>query len=268
MTKVRLDVAVFENGLVESREKARALIMEGKIYVNGQKLDKPGISVASDAKFEIAGEGCPYVSRGGLKLQKALDEFGVAVVNATALDIGSSTGGFTDCLLKHGAKKIYAVDSGTAQLDYKLRTDNRVIVLEKTNFRYLEYAEINERIDIAVMDVSFISVLKLADNLKKFLEIDSEIIILIKPQFEAQRHQASFKGVIRDKGMHLSIIENVIYNMSEKKYYLRDLTYSPVKGPKGNIEFLARFSLSDAYKNESFDSKMKECVEEAHRFLK
>ncbi len=267
MSKMRLDVAVFQGGLAESREKARALIMEGLVYVEGQKRDKPGEPVAADAKIEVIGQRCPYVSRGGLKLEKALDTFGVTVENKTVMDVGASTGGFTDCMLKRGAKKVYAVDSGTGQLDYTLRKDGRVAVMEKTNFRYLDAGAIPDKIDVAVMDVSFISVLKLADNLKNFLKDDSRIIVLIKPQFEAEKGVPD-KGVVSDMKMHVAIVKRVVDGMMEKHYFLRNLTHSPIKGPKGNIEFLAEFSLNKPESEIDGGKIIKECVEEAHRSFK
>ncbi len=266
MSKIRLDIAVFNKGLTESREKARALIMEGKVYVNGIKHDKPGMSVKDDAKIEIIAAGCPYVSRGGLKLEKAINEFGVEVSGKIAMDIGSSTGGFTDCLLQKGAAKVYSIDSGTAQMAYNLRNDERIIVMEKTNFRYLEPSRIADKIDVAVMDVSFISAVKLMDNLSNFVTEDTIIIILIKPQFEAEKRQVG-KGVINNAKIHNEVLKNVIRGIEDKGFEADTLTYSPIKGPKGNIEFLVKIHKTQEIHKMKQDI-IEKCVSSAHEALK
>ena len=235
--KVRLDKLLFEKGLVESREKSRALILEGNVTVNGIVIDKAGTLVRQDVELKIA-ERMPYVSRGGLKLQHALEVFSINVKGETAMDAGASTGGFTDCLLQYGARKVYAVDVGYGQFHWRLRNDERVVLLEKTNIRYLEKNKIHDKIDIVVIDVSFISLLKVIPKVKEFLKPSGEIVALIKPQFEAGRRDVGKGGVIRDKKIRLEtvgIIERESEKMGLKSMGVEE---SPIKGPKGNIEYL------------------------------
>lgn len=235
--KVRLDKLLFEKGLVESREKSRALILEGNVTVNGIVIDKAGTLVRQDVELKIA-ERMPYVSRGGLKLQHALEVFSINVKGETAMDAGASTGGFTDCLLQYGARKVYAVDVGYGQFHWRLRNDERVVLLEKTNIRYLEKNKIHDKIDIAVIDVSFISLLKVIPKVKEFLKPSGEIVALIKPQFEAGRRDVGKGGVIRDEKIRLEtvgIIERESEKMGLKSMGVEE---SPIKGPKGNIEYL------------------------------
>ncbi len=267
MSKVRLDLLVFNRGLADSREKAKALIMEGNVYVNGIKQDKAGAQCDENAKIELKDTGCPFVSRGGLKLQKALQVFNINVEGFTALDIGASTGGFTDCLLKHNARKVYSVDVGYNQLAYSLRCDERVIVFEKTNFRYFEKENITDNIDIVVMDVSFISITKLCENILNFINEDTDMVFLIKPQFEAEKNSVGKNGVIADAKSHSKIVKNVVDNLYSHGYYLRELDFSPIKGPKGNIEFISRFSLKEEYQLENVESKIDEIVKNAHEAL-
>lgn len=267
MMKKRLDVLLFEKGLAESREKAKALIMAGLVYVNLQKADKAGQPVSEEDILEVRGNSCPFVSRGGLKLDKALKVFSIDVKDKIALDVGASSGGFTDCLLQNGAKRVYAVDVGYGQMSYKLRIDERVTVFEKTNFRNMSNDLISEKIDIAVMDVSFISVVKLADNLKNFIKETCDIIILIKPQFEAQKSVVGKNGVISDSAAHETIVVNTIYALENKGYYLKNIDFSPIKGPKGNIEFISQYSLDPKDKMTDIEHNVRACVKKAHEEL-
>lgn len=243
--KERLDVLLYEKGLAESREKAKRLIMAGIVFVANQRVDKAGTKVNTDDEIEVRGDKNPYVSRGGFKLEKALKEFEISAENKICMDVGASSGGFTDVLLQNGASKVYSIDVGHGQLAYKLREDSKVIVLEKTNFRNMEFDKVGELIDLAVMDVSFISVLKLADNLLNFLKEDGEYICLIKPQFEAGKEEVGKNGVVKDSKVHKKVLENVISGLKEKGLYLKKLDYSPIKGPKGNIEFIALFDKNE-----------------------
>ncbi len=267
MMKKRLDVLLFEKGLAESREKAKALIMAGLVYVNQQKADKAGQPVLEEAVLEVRGNSCPFVSRGGLKLDKALKVFSVDVKDKIALDIGASSGGFTDCLLQNGAKKVYAVDVGYGQMAYKLRIDERIILFEKTNFRNMSNELIPEKAHIAVMDVSFISVIKLADNLKNFIKDDCGIIILIKPQFEAQKNLVGKNGVITAPAVHHTIVFNTVSELEDKGYYLKNIDFSPIKGPKGNIEFITHYTLNPQDKMSDIESSVNICVKKAHEEL-
>ncbi|MBI4686675.1 MAG: TlyA family RNA methyltransferase [Nitrospirae bacterium] len=249
--KIRLDKLIFEKGLAPSREKAQALILEGNVLVNGIKVDKAGTLVREDAQIEIL-QRMPYVSRGGLKLEGAIKDFGIDVTGKTAMDVGASTGGFTDCLLQHGAKKVYAIDVGYGQLDWKLRNDQRVVVLEKANMRYLEdfikrqgarvegqeFEDlIKGNIDMATIDVSFISLTKVMPEVIKFLKKDGEIIALIKPQFEAERKDIK-KGVVRDEAKRLDVVEKIKDEIMKMGLQVKGVIQSPIKGPKGNIEYL------------------------------
>lgn len=265
--KKRIDIMLYEKGLAESREKAKALIMAGIVYANGQKADKAGQPVTEDDLLEVRGNPCPFVSRGGLKLNKALRIFSIDVKDKTALDVGASSGGFTDCLLQNGAKKVYAVDVGYGQIAYKLRTDERVVLFEKTNFRNMPSEIIPEKIDIAVMDVSFISIVKLADNLKAFLKNDSVMVILIKPQFEAQKSLVGKNGVVSDANVHKDILIKAILDLENKGVFLKNIDFSPVKGPKGNIEFITEFSLNPKNKLDDIKAHIDACVKKAHEEL-
>ena len=245
--KKRLDVYLHESGLTDSREKARILIMEGKVYVNGQKEDKPGTMIKEDAKVECKGETLKYVSRGGLKLEKAAETFGISFDNKICADIGSSTGGFTDYMLQNGAMKVYAIDSGTNQLDYKLRTDDRVVALENTNARYLTSEMIKDvPIDIVTIDVSFISLKKIIPVAISLLKDDGEIVMLIKPQFEAGREKVGKNGVVTDEETHLDVIRDIVDYCKTENLILKGLDFSPIKGPAGNIEFLLYVSKTDS----------------------
>ena len=239
MGKERLDVRVHALGLAESREKARALIMAGSVYVDGQKQTKPGAPVADGAAVEVRGERLPYVSRGGLKLEKALDEFAVDPAGLVCVDCGASTGGFTDCLLQRGAKHVYAVDVGYGQLAWSLRTDARVTVMERTNARSLTPAMFPERMELAVMDMSFISLRLVLPAVRGLLTETGQVICLVKPQFEAGREKVGKKGVVRDPAVHREVLEDFVAAVGPLGFSLAGLTFSPVRGPEGNIEYLA-----------------------------
>ena len=236
--KQRLDAAVFEAGYAESREKAKALIMAGLVYVNNQKSDKPGTTVKPDDIIEFRGAAPKYVSRGGLKLEKAVENFGFSLEGAFCADIGASTGGFTDCMLQNGAVKVYAIDVGYGQLAWKLRTDERVVNLERTNFRYVTENEIPDKLDFCSVDVSFISLALIIPVMKTIMKENAQAVCLIKPQFEAGREKVGKKGVVRDPEVHLEVIEKVIRIATENGFSILNLDYSPIKGPEGNIEYL------------------------------
>ncbi len=237
-TKFRLDRLLVERGLVESRERGHALILAGQVLVQGQKRDKAGALVPEDAEIRILGEVLPYVSRGGLKLEKALKEFAVSVEGKTALDVGASTGGFTDCLLQHGAKKVYAVDVGYGQLAWKLRQEPRVITIERVNIRDIAPTLIPEPIDIAVIDVSFISLEKVVPAILKLLKPDSEIIALIKPQFEVGRGQVGKGGIVRDEASRSAAVDRVTDFIRGSGLEVKGVIPSPITGQDGNVEFL------------------------------
>ena len=236
--KDRLDVLLVKRGLAESREKAKAVIMSGIVYVDGQKEDKAGQTFADTANIEVRGSTLKYVSRGGLKLEKAMECFDVSVKDKVCMDIGASSGGFTDCMLQNGAKKVYAVDVGHGQLAWKLRNDTRVVVMEKTNIRYVKPEDIGESIDFASIDVSFISLSKVLPAAYNLLGERGEIVALIKPQFEAGRKKVGKKGVVREKSTHIEVIQNCFAYAKENGFFVRELEFSPVKGPEGNIEYL------------------------------
>ena len=236
--KDRLDILLVKRGLAESREKAKAVIMSGIVYVDGQKEDKAGQTFADTANIEVRGSTLKYVSRGGLKLEKAMECFDVSVKDKVCMDIGASSGGFTDCMLQNGAKKVYAVDVGHGQLVWKLRNDTRVVVMEKTNIRYVKPEDIGESIDFASIDVSFISLSKVLPAAYNLLGERGEIVALIKPQFEAGREKVGKKGVVREKSTHIEVIQNCFAYAKENGFFVRELEFSPVKGPEGNIEYL------------------------------
>lgn len=242
--KTRLDILLVSKGYFSSREKAKKAIMAGEVLVDGLVFDKPGMSVPEDADIQVKGEDIPYVSRGGLKLEKAINEFDIILQDKIAMDIGASTGGFTDCMLQNGAKKVYAIDVGYGQLDYKLRIDERVVNIEKCNFRHFENMNkkgetiITEPIDFASIDVSFISLKLIFPVLKEYLRDHGKVVALIKPQFEAGREQVGKKGIVKDKDVHIEVITNVIEYAVSEKLYPMGLTYSPITGAKGNIEYL------------------------------
>ena len=240
--KERLDVLLVNRGLAESREKAKRTIMAGLVTVGGRVEDKPGSVFDTEAEINVSGKECPYVSRGGLKLEKAIEEWGVDCRGKVCMDMGASTGGFTDCMLQHGASKVYAIDVGYGQLDYKLRTDERVVNMEKTNIRYLDTGLIEEPIDLISVDVSFISLSHMLPVADRVLSDDGQVVCLVKPQFEAGRDQVGKGGIVRDPAVHSEVIKKVIVYASESGLYPLALSWSPIKGTKGNIEYILLLS--------------------------
>lgn len=236
--KERLDILMVNRGLATSREKAKAIIMSGNVFVDGQREDKAGSTFDEKCNIEVHGSTLKYVSRGGLKLEKAMTHFDVTIEGKTCMDVGSSTGGFTDCMLQNGAVKVYAVDVGHGQLDWKLRNDERVVCMEKTNIRYVTPENIDDVLDFASIDVSFISLTKVLTPVRDLLRLNGEVVCLIKPQFEAGREKVGKKGVVRDAAVHLEVIENVINYAISIGFDVLNLEFSPVKGPEGNIEYL------------------------------
>ena len=243
--KKRLDVLLTEQGYADSRSKAQAIIMSGMVYVDGQKADKPGISYEESVSIEVRGAVCPYVSRGGLKLEKALRDFGVKPDGYVCSDSGASTGGFTDCLLQQGAKKVFAIDVGYGQLDWKIRSDERVVVMERTNIRYVTPEQLGEPLDLSVIDVSFIGLEIVLPTIKTLLKPTGQVLCLIKPQFEAGKENVGKKGVVRDAKIHQMVLDNFVALVDSLGFKILGLTFSPVKGPEGNIEFLGHLTLDD-----------------------
>ncbi|MBP3241718.1 MAG: TlyA family RNA methyltransferase [Oribacterium sp.] len=250
LKKERLDVLLVNKGLSESREKAKRTIMAGIVYVNGEKEDKAGTTFDPEVEIEVRGNVLPYVSRGGLKLEKAIKEFGVSCEGKVCLDIGASTGGFTDCMLQNGAVKVFAIDVGHGQLDWKLRNDERVVCMEKTNIRYVKPEDLGELASLVSIDVSFISLQLVLPVVKTLIKDDCQVVCLIKPQFEAGRDQVGKKGVVRDKKVHVEVIEKTLSFAYSIGFELKGLTFSPIKGPEGNIEYLAELMLKDAENSE------------------
>lgn len=244
--KMRLDVAVFERGLAETREKAKALIMAGSVYLNGQKVLKGGAAVKDTDIIEVRGAVNPYVSRGGLKLHKAVQNFGLSLEGCVCMDIGASTGGFTDCMLSNGAAKVYAIDVGYGQLAWKLRCDERVVNMERTNFRYVTHEQIPEQVDFASVDVSFISLRKILPVMRDLLMDGGRAVCLIKPQFEAGRENVGKKGVVRDRAVHESVVASITEFAVESGFNVCNVDFSPIKGPEGNIEYLMLVEKSDS----------------------
>lgn len=244
--KMRLDVAVFERGLAETREKAKALIMAGSVYLNGQKALKGGAAVKATDIIEVRGAVNPYVSRGGLKLHKAVQNFGLSLEGCVCMDIGASTGGFTDCMLSNGAAKVYAIDVGYGQLAWKLRCNERVVNMERTNFRYVTHEQIPEQVDFASVDVSFISLRKILPVMRELLRDGGRAVCLIKPQFEAGRENVGKKGVVRDRAVHESVVASITEFAVESGFNVCNVDFSPIKGPEGNIEYLMLVEKSDS----------------------
>ena len=265
--KKRLDILVTERGLAESREKAKALIMAGDVYVDQQKADKPGDLYPEEAPIEVRGKGLKYVSRGGLKLEKAMAEFPITLTGLVCMDVGASTGGFTDCMLQNGAKKVYAIDVGYGQLAWSLRTDPRVVNLERTNARYLSQEQVPEPIDFFSVDVSFISLSLILPAVRPLLSENARAVCLIKPQFEAGREKVGKKGVVRDPAVHQEVIEKILSFALENGYSVLGLTFSPVKGPEGNIEYLAYLQRSDAPTQAETVPQARQVVEASHAQL-
>ena len=264
--KKRLDVLLVEQMYAETRSKAQAIIMAGLVYVNGQKADKAGMSFDADtAQIEVRGQACPYVSRGGLKLEKALRDFGVDPTGFVCSDSGCSTGGFTDCLLQQGASKVFAIDVGYGELNWKIRNDPRVVVMERTNIRYVTPEDIGEPLDLSVIDVSFISLRIVLPAIKNLLkEGQGQVLCLIKPQFEAGRENVGKNGVIREPSVHKEVLDNIVALAKDLGFKILGLTFSPVKGPAGNIEFLGHLTLADV---EGIEPDTADVVAQAHKTL-
>ncbi len=267
VNKERLDVLLVKRGLVETREKAKTTLMAGLVLVNGQKIDKAGTMVKEDAELRVLGDALPYVSRGGLKLEKAMETFGISMEGKVAADIGASTGGFTDCALQRGAAKVFAIDVGYGQLAWKLRSDPRVVNMERTNIRYVRPEDIGELLDFASIDVAFISLTKVLEPAKALLKDTGEIVALIKPQFEAGRGNVGKKGVVRDPEIHREVIRAVIDYSREIGFIPKGLTFSPIKGPEGNIEYLVHLAQSGETADTVTEEKIDEVVDEAHKTL-
>ena len=265
--KERLDILLVEKGICESREKAKTNIMAGLIFVDGQRVDKAGEKVKVDADIVFKGEKLKYVSRGGLKLEKAMNTFGIDLTDKVCVDIGASTGGFTDCMLQNNASKVFAVDVGYGQFAWKLRTDERVVCMEKTNIRYVTPEDIGVALDFASIDVSFISLRTIMPAVKALLADKGEVVALIKPQFEAGRDKVGKKGVVRDKEVHLEVINTIINFLMENELNVLGLSYSPIKGPEGNREYLVYFT-KDKEKEGNFElSQIEDIVNESHSQL-
>ena len=263
MAKMRLDVLLTERGIFPSRERARAAIMSGEIFVEGQRVDKAGASVAEDANVEFRGRALPYVSRGGLKLEKAMQVFPVKLDGVHAADVGASTGGFTDCMLRNGAAKVYAIDVGYGQLAWSLRTDERVVVMERTNIRNVTPETIGEALDFASIDVSFISLKIVLPCVRPLLRDGGEVVSLVKPQFEAGREKVGKKGVVRDPAVHLEVLEAFLTHAHDAGFAVKGLDFSPVRGPEGNIEYLAHLSTDG--ESDAFD--LEDLVKRSHSAL-
>lgn len=243
MAKKRLDVLLFEKGLCPSRERAKTAIMEGIVYIAGQKAGKAGDMVDENAELEVRGNDNAFVSRGGKKIEKALNYFAIDPSGLTVMDVGASTGGFTDCLLQQGASKVFAIDVGYGQLAWKIRSDPRVVVMERTNIRYVTPEDLGEPLDLSVVDVSFISLKIVLPAIQKLLKPTGQVLCLIKPQFEAGKENVGKKGVVRDPAVHADVLQNFLTLADSLHFTVRNLTFSPVKGPEGNIEFLAHLSM-------------------------
>ncbi len=264
--KKRLDILLTDQGYCDSRTRAQAIIMAGQVYVDGQKADKPGISYEETVAIEVRGETCPYVSRGGLKLEKALRNFGVRPEGYVCSDSGASTGGFTDCLLQQGAKKVFAIDVGYGQLDWKIRSDPRVVVMERTNIRYVTPEDLGEPLDLSVIDVSFISLKIVLPAIKNLLKpAQGQVLCLIKPQFEAGKEKVGKKGVVRDPATHKEVLDTFTELAKSLDFTILGMTFSPVKGPEGNIEFLAHLTLAQT---QGIAPDTADLVAQAHETLK
>jgi 23S rRNA (cytidine1920-2'-O)/16S rRNA (cytidine1409-2'-O)-methyltransferase len=268
--KERLDVLLVEKGLFESREKAKRAIMSGVIFIAGQRVDKAGTNVAVESEIEIRGKTLQYVSRGGLKLEKAIKNFPIVLDDMVCMDIGASTGGFTDCMLKNGARKVYAVDVGYGQLDWKLRNLDTVVNMERTNIRYVKPENLEDVLDFVSIDVSFISLKLVLPVAASLMKENAKIVFLIKPQFEAGREKVKKNGVVRDPSVHMDVIDKVLSYAYEAGFHIEDVSFSPITGPKGNIEFLGYGYKRDLTKDLDFydTQALRTLVEDAHRSLK
>ena len=265
MAKKRLDVAITELGLAESRQKAQAIIMAGQVFVNGQKVDKAGTAIAPDAQIEVRGKTLRYVSRGGLKLEKAMSCWPITLEGAVCADIGASTGGFTDCMLQNGASKVYAVDVGYNQLDWKLRTHPQVVCMERTNARYLTKEQIPEELDFFSVDVSFISLNLILPALRPLMKESGQAVCLVKPQFEAGKEKVGKKGVVRDPKVHLEVLEHFLEHANNAGFHVKDITFSPIKGPEGNIEYLGYLAVGEG---EEWSGDLNALVDQSHSIWK
>lgn len=263
--KKRLDVLLVEQGLADSHEKAKAIIMSGIVYVDNNKEDKAGTTFEETARIEVRGNTLKYVSRGGLKLEKAMNNFGVTLEGKVCMDVGASTGGFTDCMLQNGAVKVYSVDVGHGQLAWKLRNDERVVCMEKTNIRYVTPDDIDDVIEFASIDVSFISLTKVLPAVRELMTPGGEIVCLIKPQFEAGREKVGKKGVVRELSTHIEVVQMIVDYARANGFRTLHLSYSPIKGPEGNIEYLLHITKDESRENEEFD--IRALVEESHSAL-
>lgn len=261
MAKLRLDVAMTERGLAESRQKAQAIIMAGQVFVNGQKVDKAGAPVAPDAAIEIHGKTLKYVSRGGLKLEKAMSCWPIVLEHRICADIGASTGGFTDCMLQNGADRVYSVDVGYNQLDYRLRIHPKVVCMERTNARYLTREQIPEELDFFSVDVSFISLELILPAVRPLMKEGGQGVCLVKPQFEAGRDKVGKKGVVRDPAVHLEVLEHFLEHAAKAGFTVLDVTFSPIKGPEGNIEYLGWLQAGDG---PAYSGDLKALVQQSH----
>ncbi|ADK14185.1 MULTISPECIES: TlyA family RNA methyltransferase [Clostridium] len=262
--KERLDVLLVEKGIFQSRERAKASIMAGEVFIDGQRVDKCGQKIKKSSNIEFRGEKLPFVSRGGLKLQKAVKEFNINLNDKVCMDIGASTGGFTDCMLQNGAKKVFSIDVGYGQFAWKLRIDDRVVCMERTNIRYVTPEDIGEYADFASIDVSFISLKKVVPVVSNLLKENGSIMALIKPQFEAGRERVGKKGVVREKSTHIDVINEIITFLRENNLKIISLSYSPVKGPEGNIEYLVYFTKKSDFKESFIDEDIINIVNSSH----
>ena len=260
--KKRLDVVLVERGLAESRQKAQAVIMAGQVYVNGQKADKAGFPVTEEQAVEVRGRALPYVSRGGLKLEKAMGLWPISLTGAVCADIGASTGGFTDCMLQNGAEKVYAVDVGYNQLDWRLRTHPRVVCMERTNARYLTREQIPEPLDFFSVDVSFISLNLILPAVRPLMKGSGQGVCLVKPQFEAGKDKVGKHGVVRDPAVHLEVLERFLEHAAHGGFFVRDLTFSPIRGPEGNLEYLGYLSVEEG---PAYQGDLRALVEASHQ---
>lgn len=267
MGKERLDVLLVEQGFAASREKAKAIIMSGIVYVEGQKEDKAGSTFLPTAKIEVKGATLKYVSRGGLKLEKAMSHFDISLENKICMDVGASTGGFTDCMLQNGATKVFSVDVGHGQLDWKLRQDERVVCMEKTNIRYVTKDDINVELDFASIDVSFISLTKVLGPVYELLKEKGQIVCLIKPQFEAGREKVGKKGVVRDIKVHYEVVEQIVTFTKEHGFKPLHLEFSPIKGPEGNIEYLLHIEKTKVEADYEVPFSIDEVIRKSHETL-
>ena len=261
MGKQRLDVTLTELGLAESRQKAQAVIMAGLVYVNGQKQTKAGMAVEAGADIQVRGKALPYVSRGGLKLEKAMAVWPISLTGAVCADIGASTGGFTDCMLQNGARLVYAVDVGYNQLDWRLRTHPQVVCMERTNARYLTAEQIPQPLDFFSVDVSFISLNLILPALRPLMNADGQAVCLVKPQFEAGREKVGKKGVVRDPAVHLEVLEHFLEHARQADFSVKDITFSPIKGPEGNIEYLGYLQVGEGI---PYTGDLRALVEQSH----